>query len=175
MKNVNKKLIWMILIFGLVLAMFLWLVSRTTYDNFPMNMDTSEYNKQKTLDNLIINDENASFLINNTTLNKDKSITVLTIGVRNKKTEWLNYKIKFNPIAGPNGKPFSIETWAWSSFDEKRIGELLPLEADVRSIMLKVPASISSGNYILKFQVLDNDLQPPDNIYYEQNFNITVK
>ena len=140
--------------------------------------EISEQVKQKILDDLIENDKKLSFSRTELEIDKGKS-EVLTIGIRNKKDQELRYKMRFQPISDPDGGPFDIESpkkWFQLQSYGTQDYKLPPAESDVRNIRLTIPSNIAkSGSYFLTFNVIDDDLSPPDDIYASKDFFIVVR
>lgn len=138
--------------------------------------DVTEQVRQRVLDDLITGDKKVSFPKTEIIVDKGGS-QVLTVGIRNKKDTPLYYKMKFNPISGPDGGPFSIDNPRWFQLEEysRQRYKLDAADSEIRSIRLSMPTSASSGSYFLTFEVVDDDLQPPHNVYAQKDFFIVVK
>jgi len=132
----------------------------------------TEQVRQRILDDLITGDKKVSFPTSEITIDKGGS-DVLTVGVRNKKDTSLHYKMKFTPISGPDCAPCSINNWF--QFAQDKVYTLSAAEAEVRNIRLSVPTTIASGSYFLTFDIVDDDLPPPSNIYAQKDFFIVVR
>ena len=135
--------------------------------------DVTEQVRQKILDDLITGDKKVSFPKTDIIIDKGGSI-VLTVGVRNKKDTLLHYKMRFTPISGPDGAPFVIDNPSWFQFAQNQVYSLTAAESEVRNIRLSIPTAVSSGSYFLTFDVLDDDLAPP-NVYAQKDFFIVVR
>ena len=135
--------------------------------------DVTEQVRQRVLDDLISGDKKVSFPKTEIGVDKGGS-EVLTVGVRNKKDTPLHYKIRFSPISGPEGQPFSIDNPTWFQFAQSEVYILSAADAEVRNIRLSMPTGTPSGSYFLTFDVIDDDLQPPNNIYAQKDFFIVV-
>ena len=99
----------------------------------------------------------------------------LTVGVRNKKDTPLHYKIRFTPISGPDGAPFSIDNPPWFPFAHNQVDTLSAADSAVRNIRLSIPTNVDSGSYSLTFDVIDDDLPSSNNIYAQQVLYIIVQ
>ena len=135
--------------------------------------DVTEQVRQRILDDLITGDKKVSFPKTEITIDKGGS-EVLTVGIRNKKDSTLYYKMRFTPISGPDGAPFSVENPAWFQFAQDEEYTLPAADAEVRNIRLSVPTSVNSGSYFLTFDILDAGIPPP-NIYAQKDFFIVVR
>ncbi len=137
--------------------------------------EISEQVKQKILDDLIENDKKLSFSRTEIEIDKGKS-QVLTIGIRNKKDQELNYKMRFRPISDPDGAPFDIESpKKWFQLESYGAQDytLPPAESSVRNIKLIIPSTISkSGSYFLNFEVVDDDT---GEVYDSKDFFVVVR
>lgn len=137
--------------------------------------DVSDQVRQQIIDQLISGDKKVAFPKGEIIIDKGGS-TLLTVGIRNKKDTALHYKMRFTPISGPDGQPFSIDSpSAWFQFAENQVYTLGAAEANVRGIRLNIPTGVSSGSYFLTFEVLDDDLPPPGNIYEQKDIFIVVR
>ena len=135
--------------------------------------DISQAVKDQILNDLITNDKKISFSKSEIVMDKGES-QVLAVGVRNKKDTPLNYKMRFNPVSGPDGAPFSIDNPPWFQFAQNQVYKLPAAEPDIRSIRLNVP-SVNSGSYFLTFEIVDDDASPPDNVYAQKDFFIVIR
>ena len=136
--------------------------------------DVTEQVRQRILDDLITGDKKISFPKSEVTIDKGGS-TVLTVGVRNKKDTSLHYKMRFNPISDPEGVLFSIDNPSWFQFAQNQVYTLSAADSEVRNIRLSIPTRVPSGSYFLTFDVLDDDLPPPSNVYAQKDFFIVVR
>ncbi len=136
--------------------------------------DVTEQVRQRILDDLITGDKKVSFPKTDITMDKGGS-QVLTVGVRNKKDNSLHYKMRFAPISGADGAPFSIDNPAWFQFAQNQVYTLPAADSDTRNIRLSIPTSVPSGSYFLTFDVVDDDLPPPNNIYAQKDIFIVVR
>ncbi len=138
--------------------------------------DVTEQVRQRVLDDLITGDKKVSFPKTEIIVDKGGS-QVLTVGIRNKKDTPLFYKMRFNPISGPDGGPFSIDNPRWFQLEEysRQRYKLDAADSEIRNIRLSMPTSVSSGSYFLTFEIVDDDLQPPHNVYAQKDFFIVVK
>lgn len=139
--------------------------------------DVTEQVRQRVLDDLISGDKKVSFPKTEITVDKGGS-QLLTVGIRNKKDTPLHYKMRFTPISNPEGVPFSIDSPRWFQLEDfARQQYTLPAaDAEVRNIRLSTPTGdIKSGSYFLTFDVIDDDLPPPNNIYAQKDFFIVVR
>lgn len=136
--------------------------------------DVSEQVRQKILDDLITGDKKISFPKTEVIIDKGGSQT-LTVGVRNKKDDTLHYKIRFTPISDPEGSPFNVDSPAWFQFAKDTSYELSAADSAVRNIRLSMPTSVNAGSYFLTFDVIDDDLVAPNDIYDQKDFFIVVR
>lgn len=136
--------------------------------------DVTEQVRQKILDDLITGDKKVTFPKTTITIDKGGS-DVLTVGVRNKNDKPLHYKMRFTPISNPQGAPFSVDNPSWFQFAQNQVYTLPAADAEVRNIRLSIPTSITSGSYFLTFDVIDDDLQAPNNIYAQKDLFIVVR
>lgn len=136
--------------------------------------DVTEQVRQRILDDLITGDKKISFPKTDITIDKGGS-SVLTVGVRNKKDTPLHYKMRFTPISGPDGAPFSIDNPSWFQFAQMQVYTLSAADSEVRNIRLSIPTRVASGSYFLTFDVIDDDLPPPNNVYAQKDFFIVVR
>lgn len=137
--------------------------------------DVSEQVRQKILDDLITGDKKISFPKTEIIIDKGGSQT-LTVGVRNKKDTTLHYKINFNAVSDPEDNPnFNIDNPAWFQFAKDKTYDLSAADSAVRNIRLSIPTSVNAGSYFLTFDVIDDDLPPPNNIYDSKDFFIVVR
>jgi len=139
-----------------------------------ISSDVTEQVRQRILDDLITNDKKISFPKTEIIIDKGGSET-LTVGVRNKKDSSLNYKIEFIPISGPDDQPFSIDNPSWFQFGKDTTYSLTAADSDARNIRLSIPTRTNAGSYFLTFNVLDDDLPRPNNIYGTKDFFIVVR
>ena len=148
---------------------------RTMFKNIGgISEDVSEQVRQKILDDLITGDKKISFPKTEVIIDKGGSQT-LTVGVRNKKDLTLNYKIRFTPISDPEGNPFNVDSPAWFQFAKETTYELSAADSAVRNIRLSMPTSVNAGSYFLTFDVIDDDLAAPNDIYDQKDFFIVVR
>ncbi len=136
--------------------------------------DVTEQTRQKILDDLITGDKKVSFPKSEITLDKGTA-EILTIGVRNKGDSTLHYKLLFNPIQGPDGAAFDIDDPSWFQYAQSQTYELGSADSDVRNIRLSVPRGVAAGSYFLTFDILNDDLAPPENVYATKDFFIVVR
>ena len=99
---------------------------------------------------------------------------VLTVGIKNINSAPVNYKMRFTPISGPDGAPFSIDNPSWFQFAQNQVYTLGAAETDIRSIKLTISRSVPAGSYFLTFEIINNDLTPPNDIYAKEDINILV-
>lgn len=100
---------------------------------------------------------------------------VIGIGIYNKKDSLLHYKMRFTPVSGPDGAPFSIDNPSWFQFAQNQVYALPAAEISLRSIKLSIPRSVPAGSYYLTFEVVDDDFPPPNNIYAQKDVFVVVK
>ena len=111
--------------------------------------DVTEQVKQQILDDLITGDKKLAFPKTEIIIDRGAS-EVLTLGVRNKGNEVLNYRMEFNEEGIPDGA--STDGW----FQYKKTDYILsPANSDVRNIRLSVPSSAESGSYFLTLDIKD--------------------
>ena len=137
--------------------------------------DVTAQVRQRILNDMLDNDKKISFPNTKLTIDKGDS-TVLTVGIRNKKDTSLHYKMRFSEISGPENQPLpagSLESWF--QFAQNQVYTLSAAESDVRNIRLSIPTRVPSGSYFLTFDVLDDDLPPPSNVYGQKDFFIVVR
>ncbi|MBI2655475.1 hypothetical protein HYX06_03570 [Candidatus Woesearchaeota archaeon] len=133
--------------------------------------EISEQVKQKILDDLIENDKKLSFSRTELEIDKGKS-EVLTIGIRNKKDDELNYKMQFTGISDPDGNPPN-DIDSWFQYAKNTVYKLPPADSSVRNVRLTIPSSIpKSGSYFLNFEIVDDDT---GEIYDSKDFFIVVR
>lgn len=101
--------------------------------------------------------------------------TQLKIGLKNNKNASLSYKIRFIPIFDQNNRPFTINNPPWFHLDQNQVGTLVVNQKDIIELDLTIPKNIKEGAYVLTLEILDNDLQPPNNIYAQKDLFITVR
>lgn len=136
--------------------------------------DVTEQVRQKILDDLITGDKKVTFPKTDIVIDKGGS-QVLTVGIRNKKDSPLHYKMKFNPVSGPTGAAFSISNPSWFQFSSTQTYILSAADSELRNIKLNIPTAVPSGSYFLTFDVTDDDLPPPNNVYAQKDFFIVVR
>ena len=139
-----------------------------------ISTDVTEQVRQQILDDLITNDKKVSFPKTQIVIDKGGS-EILTVGIRNKKDTTLNYKLRFNPVSGPEGQPFSIEAPDWFQYGSDTVYELTAADSDVRNVRLSIPTRVNAGSYFLTFDIIDDDLPPPENIWATKDFFIVVR
>ena len=100
--------------------------------------------------------------------------TLISIGIKNKKNNTLNYKINFEPISGPDSKNFPIDSPKWFQYGQD-FKKLQASDIDIRVIRVNIPKNTNSGNYLLKVQIFDNDSIEPNNIYASGELRILVQ
>ena len=136
--------------------------------------DVTEQVRQRVLDDLISGDKKVSFPKTEVSLDKGGS-EILSVGIRNKKDTPLHYKMRFTPIAGPEGQLFFIDNPAWFQLEPYTLQEytLAAADAEVRNIRLSIPSSgIAAGSYFLTFDVVDDDL---NSVYAQKDFFVVVR
>lgn len=130
--------------------------------------------RQRILDDLITGDKKVSFPVTDISIDKGGS-EILSVGIRNKKDTPLHYKMRFTPISGHDGAPFRIDNPSWFQFAANQVYTLSAADAEARNIRLSIPTGVSSGSYFLTFDVIDDDLPPPGNVYAQKDFFINVR
>ena len=130
--------------------------------------------KKATINDLIKNDKEISWPKTEITMDNGGQAT-LSVGVRNKKNIPLHYKIQFTLISDPDGARLNVKNPSWFQFAQNQTYELGASDSDIRQIRLIIPKNISSGSYTLAFYVIDNDLQPPNNVYAKKDFSIKIQ
>ncbi|MBI2208756.1 hypothetical protein HYU50_04650 [Candidatus Woesearchaeota archaeon] len=137
--------------------------------------DVTEQIRQQILDDLITNDKKVSFPKTEITIDKGGS-EVLTVGIRNKKDQPLNYRMQFSAISGPDGDivPDALDEWFQFSTEDDT---LPPADATVRNVRLSIPSGWRSGSYFLTFDVINVDSQigEDDYTYASKDFFIVVR
>lgn len=136
--------------------------------------DVSEQIKEQVLTDLRTGDKKISFPKTEITLEKGGT-TVLTVGIKNKGNDPLNYRIEFSELVDQDGEPFEADSWF--QFGQPIDGFTLPTaESHIRSIKINMPKSVPSGSYALTFDVVNVDEQrgTPDYIYDQKDFFIVV-
>ena len=83
--------------------------------------------------------------------------------------------MRFNAVSDPSGQPFTIDNPAWFQFAENSVYSLPSADSEVRSIRLSVPTSVPAGSYFLTFEIVDDDLSPPEDVYTSKDFFIVVR
>ena len=137
----------------------------------------TEQVKQKILDDLITGDKKVSFPATEVQLEKGGS-TVISVGIRNKNNQVLKYQVTFIAVTDQNGNvfnPFTPTPWFQLPPLAQQNYQLDSAEADIRNIRVSIPTSVSTGSYLLTFEVIDTMKSPPDNIYAQKDFFIVVK
>lgn len=137
--------------------------------------DVTEQVRQKILDDLITGDKKISFPKSEVVLDKGGS-QILTVGIRNKENADLSYTMKFCAISGPSGGTTSTLVCNaldnWFQYDSAKMYKLKPADAEIRSIRLEAPKTVSSGSYFLTFDVIDSS---SSQIYAQKDFFIVVR
>ena len=137
--------------------------------------DVTEQVKQQILDDLITGDKKLAFPKTEIMIDRGGS-EVLTLGVRNKGNEVLNYRLMFNKEDGPSGtEDLDINKW----FQYKDTEYTLSLaNSDVRNIRLSVPSSAPSGSYFLTLEIwntLGTEVRTDDISYATKDLFIVVR
>ena len=132
--------------------------------------------RQQIVDDLINTDKKISFTKTEVNIAKGSS-EVLSVGLRNKKDETLNFKMRITAQAGPENADAN-DSLDWLQF-RTDVQQLSSSDADVRSIRIAVPKSAISGSYFLIFDIIDvkdtPDNATDDEIYATQDLFIVVK
>jgi len=136
--------------------------------------DVTEQVRQRVLDDLISGDKKVSFPKTEVVVDKGGSTTI-SVGIRNKKDQALHYKLQFTPIKDPEGNNFDIETKSWFQYAKDTTYTLSPADSEVRNVRLTIPSDVKSGSYFLTFDIIDDDLSSPDDIYAQKDFFIVVR
>jgi hypothetical protein len=140
--------------------------------------DVTEQVRQKILDDLITGDKKVSFPKTEIIIDKGES-TILTVGIRNKGDQPLDYKMRFTSVSGPDGAGGTSpsgpdELKGWFQFSEQS-SVLTAADSDVRNIRISIPTGSSFiGSYFLTFEVLENPFTS-SNIYAQKDFFIVVR
>ena len=135
----------------------------------------TEQIKTQIQEDLRTGDKKVSFPQSEIKLDKGESV-VLGIGIYNKKDTPLHYKMRFTPINDQNGAPFTIDSPTWFQFDQSKVYISSSAESQIRSIKLTIPKSgVPAGSYFLTFEVLDDDLALPENVYEQKDIFIVVR
>lgn len=131
--------------------------------------------RQQIVDDLINTDKKISFTKTEVNIAKGSS-EVLSVGLRNKKDETLNFKMMITAQSGPDANVNGPLDWLQFRTD---VQQLSSSDADVRSIRIAVPKSARSGSYFLIFDIIDvkdtPDDETDDEIYATQDLFIVVK
>ena len=139
-----------------------------------INEEISDQIRNKLREDLITGDKKVAFPQTKLEIGKGEA-EILAVGVRNKKDSPLNFKMRFTPISDPFGNPFSIESPQWFQFAQGTTTRLAASDSDIKQIRLSVPRGTPAGSYFLTFEVIDDDLAPPDNIYASGEIFIIVR
>ncbi|MBI2005465.1 MAG: hypothetical protein HYS80_01760 [Candidatus Aenigmarchaeota archaeon] len=99
---------------------------------------------------------------------------ILDTSIANDKDVSLYYKLRFVPISGPDNALFSIDNPSWFQFAQNQVYMLAPNASETREIRLTIPNETPPGSYLLSFDIVDDDLPPPNNIYEHHDFFIIV-
>ena len=134
----------------------------------------TEQIKNQIQEDLRTGDKKISFPKTQLQLDKGES-EVLGVGIYNKKDTPLHYKIRLVPINDQNGAPFTIENPPWFQFAQNQVYTLSAADTDIRGIKLIIPRSVPAGSYFLTFDIVDDDLPPPENIYAQKDIFIVVR
>ena len=141
--------------------------------------DVTEQVRQKILDDLITGDKKISFPKTEVSIDKGGS-TVLSIGVRNKENQPLNYKLKFCAVSAPDAAGNIAPTndcsrfASWFQYDSTKVYTLTPADSTIRNIKVIVPSGAASntGSYFFTFEVYDDT----HSVSYDQkDFFIVIK
>ena len=139
--------------------------------------DVTEQVRQRVLDDLITGDKKISFPKTEVTVNRGDS-TLLTVGVRNKESRDLFYKINFCAVSGPDstGAIGSFGTCDalqdWFQFDSGKEYKLTPSDSSIRNIRISPPPGVATGSYFFTFEVINNADSTP---YDQKDFFIVVR
>ena len=142
--------------------------------------DVSAQVREKILDDLITGDKKVSFPKTEITIDKGKS-EILTVGIRNKENDPLDYYINFNPKLDPDGNVLAGTAIAkWFKYAPANSGEaelIPPADYIVKNIKLDIPRGTNSGTYFLQFEVINSgvDASDPNRIYASKDIFIVVR
>ena len=130
------------------------------------------------VDQLITGDKKLSFPETKITANKGAS-ELLTIGIRNKGNDPLDYKVRFCAISEPDGTPLTcsgLDSWFQIATPQSGHWTLAAADIDVRNININVPKDVDSGVYVFTFDVLNTAVPPtdPNYIYAQKDVFIDV-
>ena len=121
----------------------------------------------------ILNESNKKILIAKSELimPRENYYFDMPTGIKNDKSNQLNYQIRIVPISLNNNQTFDIDNPPWSIYP-KTIYKLKSNSIDVINVRLKIPTNAVNGSYVVAFQVIDTELNM---IYAQQNILIFVK
>ncbi|HLC60858.1 MAG TPA: hypothetical protein VJJ52_05515 [Candidatus Nanoarchaeia archaeon] len=139
--------------------------------------DVTEQVRQKILDDLITGDKKIAFPKTEVLVDRGGS-TILSVGIRNKNNNDLDYKLKFCAVSAPDTTGVIIPTndcdkfASWFQFDTTKVYKLSPSDSTIRNIKITLPSVATSGSYFFTFEVSDDVLGAP---YDQKDFFIVVR
>ena len=136
--------------------------------------EISQQIRDKIREDLISGEKKVAFPQTEVEIEKGSS-KVIAVGVKNKKDTVLNFKMRFTPISGPDGNPFSIESPQWFQYTQGTVTRLGASDDIIKPIRMSIPRGIPAGSYFLTFEIIDDDLQPPENVYASSDLFIVVR
>ena len=168
--ELSIRVIVIVILAMTLLGLGLGFIRNTFSDISDIREDVTEQVRQNIVADLRNNDKKASFPKTEIEINKGAS-EVLTVGIRNKEDETLNYRMSFNPVSGPSDYDMS-QVNNWFQFG-KDTYELTPSEADVRNVRLNIPKDAQAGSYLLTFDI--NKIGDQTETYETIDFFIVVQ
>ena len=169
--ELSIRVIVIVILAMTLLGLGLGFIRNTFSDISDIREDVTEQVRQNIVADLRNNDKKASFPKTEIEIKKGSS-KVLTVGIRNKEDETLNYRMSFNPISGPDDYDVN-QVNNWFQFG-KDIYELTPSDSDVRNVRLDIPKEAKAGSYLLTFDV-DRVVEDQTESYETIDFFIVVR
>ena len=167
----RRKAVLIVILAMTLLGLGLGFIRNTFSDIGDIREDVTQQVRQNIVADLRNNDKKASFPKTEIEIKKGSS-EVLTVGIRNKEDQILNYRMSFNPISGPSDSDMS-QVNNWFQFG-KDTYELTPSDSDVRNIRLNIPKEAKAGSYLLTFDV-DKVIENQTESYETIDFFIVVR
>ena len=148
--ELSIRIIVIVILAMTLLGLGLGFIRNTFGDIRELSGDVTEQVKQQIMDDLITNDKKISFTKTEVNINKGSS-EVLSVGLRNKEDETLNFKMILTAQSGPENADINgIANWFQFRKDMQKLSSS---EADVRNIRISVPKDAKTGSYFLTFDV----------------------
>jgi len=174
--ELSIRMIVIVILAMTLLGLGLGFIRNTFGDIRELSGDVTEQIKQQIMDDLITNDKKISFTKTEVNINKGGS-EILTVGIRNKEDETLNFKMILTAQSGPDDANLNdIENWFQYRKDMQKLSSS---EADVRSMRISVPKDAKTGSYFLTFDIVDVKDTPnndnDDEVYATKDLFIVVK